>query len=319
MERQRKKIVIPEERWHKIRFIQRQIAAGIKPDFVIAMEREEGKLREAFNKIDVDGGGTLDKEELQAALEEMGKSEEDIQRLLDNMVEDELDFDGFVELVNSQAGIHDIGQEETPEEERKRLFAMSERAMFNEIFSKSKQQRKAYYVAELADWRRRREALEYQLLKERMAQLREVAQQGAHATRQIKQTIQEQFAYATDRVSTAVRRRSTVAAEISQTFPTATFSTFVTQANGQDAPEPSGDPSFLPSIGKHGQASGSLPQRPGRASLRAMRTRFEPGGSEEALDCRVSVDVEHRVDEGTYLTGPLLRATQSTAHPSSYE
>ena len=43
----------------------------------------DSALREAFNKIDKDGGGTLDKDEITAALREANKTEKQITELLD--------------------------------------------------------------------------------------------------------------------------------------------------------------------------------------------------------------------------------------------
>jgi hypothetical protein len=57
------------------------------------------ELKEVFDKIDADGGGTLDKEELANAMRDCNKTEQEINELLDSMEKDELNFAEFKELM----------------------------------------------------------------------------------------------------------------------------------------------------------------------------------------------------------------------------
>eukprot|EP00401_Gymnodinium_catenatum_P039492 CAMPEP_0117473658 /NCGR_PEP_ID=MMETSP0784-20121206/8882_1 /TAXON_ID=39447 /ORGANISM="" /LENGTH=420 /DNA_ID=CAMNT_0005267859 /DNA_START=57 /DNA_END=1319 /DNA_ORIENTATION=+ len=59
----------------------------------------EADLHAAFNKIDRNSNGTLDKTEVADALREMGRSEKMVQQLVDSMEKPELDIDDFKELV----------------------------------------------------------------------------------------------------------------------------------------------------------------------------------------------------------------------------
>uniref|UniRef100_A0A7S1A2L0 EF-hand domain-containing protein n=1 Tax=Noctiluca scintillans TaxID=2966 RepID=A0A7S1A2L0_NOCSC len=54
----------------------------------------------AFRKMDVKGTGLVDKHELADALREMGKSEREIQQLLDTVTDHELNLEQFKELVS---------------------------------------------------------------------------------------------------------------------------------------------------------------------------------------------------------------------------
>ena len=74
----------------------------------MAAEMTDDKLRSAFDRIDVDGGGTLDRDELTQALVLMGKSDGEIGAILADMErkdasegdgDGELDFDEFKSLV----------------------------------------------------------------------------------------------------------------------------------------------------------------------------------------------------------------------------
>merc|ERR1719163_697898 len=57
------------------------------------------EMKKAFDKIDKDGSGTLDKTEIADALREMKKSDREIQRFIEGMKEPELDFDAFKEML----------------------------------------------------------------------------------------------------------------------------------------------------------------------------------------------------------------------------
>lgn len=57
------------------------------------------ELREAFDQIDTNRNGTLDKTEIADGLRHLGRSERQVQKLIDMMSSQELDFDGFKELV----------------------------------------------------------------------------------------------------------------------------------------------------------------------------------------------------------------------------
>lgn len=59
----------------------------------------EKQMREVFDQVDTDGSDTLDKEEITIAMRDMGKSEKAIRQLLDSMPQDELDFEGFKQLL----------------------------------------------------------------------------------------------------------------------------------------------------------------------------------------------------------------------------
>lgn len=61
------------------------------------------EMKAAFDKIDKDGSGSLDKTELSDALREAGKSESDVQRMLDNMTEESLNFEEFQALIEGKA------------------------------------------------------------------------------------------------------------------------------------------------------------------------------------------------------------------------
>jgi len=54
----------------------------------------------AFRKIDLDGSGKVDKHELATALREMGRSEREVQQLLDSIGDHELNLEQFRELVS---------------------------------------------------------------------------------------------------------------------------------------------------------------------------------------------------------------------------
>jgi hypothetical protein len=65
-------------------------------------EMSDEELQEIFNSIDVDGGGTLDKGELFSALKAMSMPSREIYELLNSITEDELDFDGFKDMVRKR-------------------------------------------------------------------------------------------------------------------------------------------------------------------------------------------------------------------------
>lgn len=56
-------------------------------------------LRAAFDDVDKDGNGLLDRREIADALRGAGKVEKEVQGFLDSMWQEELDFEGFRELV----------------------------------------------------------------------------------------------------------------------------------------------------------------------------------------------------------------------------
>ena len=58
-------------------------------------ELTEQMLREAFGSIDMDGGGTLDRDEIRLAMHRIGKTEGEIETVLGNMKQDELSFEEF--------------------------------------------------------------------------------------------------------------------------------------------------------------------------------------------------------------------------------
>lgn len=59
----------------------------------------EDMLREQFAKVDTNGDNSLDRHEIGAALRGSGKSELEVQVFLDCMWQEELDFEGFKDLV----------------------------------------------------------------------------------------------------------------------------------------------------------------------------------------------------------------------------
>mmetsp|Transcript_6099 Transcript_6099/g.11675 ORF Transcript_6099/g.11675 Transcript_6099/m.11675 type:complete len:451 (+) Transcript_6099:75-1427(+) len=63
----------------------------------------DAEIEAAFNKIDSKHQGYLDKWEIHHALQEHGKSEREIQRFLDNMEEEKLDFEEFKALCKGKA------------------------------------------------------------------------------------------------------------------------------------------------------------------------------------------------------------------------
>ena len=58
-----------------------------------------GMLRTVFDQIDADGNGTLDKDEVAAALRMMGKTEAEVRELVAFMPSEELTFAGFQDLL----------------------------------------------------------------------------------------------------------------------------------------------------------------------------------------------------------------------------
>mmetsp|Transcript_97902 Transcript_97902/g.276973 ORF Transcript_97902/g.276973 Transcript_97902/m.276973 type:complete len:312 (-) Transcript_97902:63-998(-) len=58
-----------------------------------------GRVKDAFNRIDINMTGWLDKGGVAEALRHVGKSERQIQKLIDSLTEEELDFQGFADLV----------------------------------------------------------------------------------------------------------------------------------------------------------------------------------------------------------------------------
>lgn len=61
------------------------------------------EIQAAFDNIDTKHQGFLDKDEIHHALQEHGKSEREIQRILDNMEEDKLNFEEFKALCQGKA------------------------------------------------------------------------------------------------------------------------------------------------------------------------------------------------------------------------
>ena len=66
----------------------------------------ELRLKEAFDKMDTDGSGTLDKAELSAALRALGQGEAAVEALLAGITEPELSFEAFCkQMRNAGAGM----------------------------------------------------------------------------------------------------------------------------------------------------------------------------------------------------------------------
>merc|ERR1712110_1080045 len=63
-------------------------------------KKTDEELKAAFDLMDKDKGGTLDKGEIREALLAANKPEQEIEALIKGMTEDELTFDQFKELVN---------------------------------------------------------------------------------------------------------------------------------------------------------------------------------------------------------------------------
>merc|ERR1712028_267047 len=64
----------------------------------------DAELRDAFNKIDVDKSGLLDKTEIEDALKVCGKSDREITTMVDSMIEEAVDFEGFLKMVGMKPG-----------------------------------------------------------------------------------------------------------------------------------------------------------------------------------------------------------------------
>eukprot|EP00929_Paragymnodinium_shiwhaense_P103152 TRINITY_DN66451_c0_g1_i1.p1 TRINITY_DN66451_c0_g1~~TRINITY_DN66451_c0_g1_i1.p1 ORF type:complete len:470 (+),score=183.59 TRINITY_DN66451_c0_g1_i1:164-1573(+) len=63
---------------------------------------DEKELREAFEKIDADKNGKLDKVELRDVLKEMGKTDSQVETMLESLPDDYLDFEAFKAHVTKQ-------------------------------------------------------------------------------------------------------------------------------------------------------------------------------------------------------------------------
>ena len=59
----------------------------------------EAELRAAFDRMDLDHGGTLDRGEIAEAMRGMGKSEREIQKLVSAMPADALTFEQFKDMM----------------------------------------------------------------------------------------------------------------------------------------------------------------------------------------------------------------------------
>jgi Xaa-Pro aminopeptidase len=60
--------------------------------------------RALFDAIDVDGGGTVDRDELRRGLQRLGKSPKEIALMIGAMKSDELTFDDFQDLLTATHG-----------------------------------------------------------------------------------------------------------------------------------------------------------------------------------------------------------------------
>jgi Ca2+-binding EF-hand superfamily protein len=61
------------------------------------------QMEEAFNKFDTNKSGTLDKTEIAEALRHTGKSERQVQKLIDALPDKEIDLQGFKDMLNPPA------------------------------------------------------------------------------------------------------------------------------------------------------------------------------------------------------------------------
>ena len=77
----------------------RRAATSADDEAALHMARLIAHLRTVFDEIDLDHGGTLDKDELREALSDLGKSQSAIDKLLASLDHEALDFDQFVNLV----------------------------------------------------------------------------------------------------------------------------------------------------------------------------------------------------------------------------
>ena len=75
------------------------------------MQPEE--IREIFERIDIDGGGTIDKTEISTVLKLFGIQEQENDDEVEdgvNEVEDPLDFDAFVNDMNERSHLFDASE-----------------------------------------------------------------------------------------------------------------------------------------------------------------------------------------------------------------